>query len=158
MEGAPPPLRALHPDPPPEQLDELAGDGQPEAGPAVLPRGGGVGLGERPEDRLLFRGRDADAGVGHREVQAHSRLTGAGASRVLARLVEPDADDHLTVLGFALSLASLYMVLLVYATQRRDDQLAERREQLTLELALLNEQKTAKLIELTPLTAPLGNN
>ena len=51
-------------------------------------------------------------------------------------------------LGFALSLASLYMVLLVYATQRRDDQLAERREQLTLELALLNEQKTAKLIEL----------
>jgi uncharacterized membrane protein len=51
-------------------------------------------------------------------------------------------------LGFALSLASLYMVLLVYATQRRDDQLAEQREQLTLELALLNEQKTAKLIEL----------
>jgi uncharacterized membrane protein len=40
------------------------------------------------------------------------------------------------------------MVLLVYATQRRDDQLAEQREQLTLELALLNEQKTAKLIEL----------
>ena len=51
-------------------------------------------------------------------------------------------------LGFALALASLYMVLLVYATQRRDDQLAERREQLTLELALLNEQKTAKLIQL----------
>jgi uncharacterized membrane protein len=40
------------------------------------------------------------------------------------------------------------MVLLVYATQRRDDQLAERREQLTLELALLNEHKTAKLIQL----------
>ena len=51
-------------------------------------------------------------------------------------------------LGLALALASLYMVLLVYATQRRDDQLAERRDQLTLELALLNEQKTAKLIQL----------
>ena len=31
-----------------------------------------------------------------------------------------------------------------YATQRRDDQLTELREQMTLELALLNEQKTAK--------------
>jgi len=51
-------------------------------------------------------------------------------------------------LGIALALASLYMVLLVYANQRRDDQLAEVREQLTLELALLNEQKTAKLIAL----------
>jgi uncharacterized membrane protein len=34
-------------------------------------------------------------------------------------------------LGIALSLASLYMVLLVYATQRRDDQLTDLREQLT---------------------------
>jgi len=51
-------------------------------------------------------------------------------------------------LGFALALSSLYMILLVYANQRRDDQLAEIREQLTLELALLNEHKTAKIIEL----------
>jgi uncharacterized membrane protein len=51
-------------------------------------------------------------------------------------------------LGIVISLASLYMVLLVYANQRRDDELAELREQLTLELALLNEQKTAKVISL----------
>ena len=51
-------------------------------------------------------------------------------------------------LGFVLSLSSLYMVLLVYASQRRDDELAELREQLTLELAFLNERKTAKVIEL----------
>jgi uncharacterized membrane protein len=51
-------------------------------------------------------------------------------------------------LGFGLSLSSLYMVLLVYANQRRDDELAEIREQLTLELALLNDKKTAKLIQL----------
>lgn len=51
-------------------------------------------------------------------------------------------------LEIAVSFASLYMVLLVYANQRRDDELAELREQLTLELALLNEQKTAKLIAL----------
>jgi uncharacterized membrane protein len=51
-------------------------------------------------------------------------------------------------LTFALTLGSLYIVILIYATQRRDDQLAELREQLTLELALLSEQKTAKLIQL----------
>ena len=47
-----------------------------------------------------------------------------------------------------LTLGSLYIVILIYATQRRDDQLAELREQMTLELALLNEQKTAKVIQL----------
>lgn len=48
----------------------------------------------------------------------------------------------------AIALASFYMVALIYATQRREDQLSELREQLTLELALLNEQKTAKVIQL----------
>jgi uncharacterized membrane protein len=48
----------------------------------------------------------------------------------------------------AVSLASLYMVVLILATQRREDQLSQRREQLTLELAILTEQKTAKIIQL----------
>ena len=51
-------------------------------------------------------------------------------------------------LGHAVSLASLYMVVLIYANQRYDDQLAQVREQLTLELALLGEQKTTKVIQL----------
>jgi uncharacterized membrane protein len=51
-------------------------------------------------------------------------------------------------LAGAVSLASLYMVVLILATQRREDQLAQHREQLILELALLSEQKTAKVIEL----------
>jgi uncharacterized membrane protein len=51
-------------------------------------------------------------------------------------------------LAGAVSLASLYMVVLILATQRREDQLAQHREQLILELALLGEQKTAKVIEL----------
>jgi uncharacterized membrane protein len=51
-------------------------------------------------------------------------------------------------LAGAISLASLYMVVLILATQRREDQLARHREQLILELALLSEQKTAKVIEL----------
>ena len=51
-------------------------------------------------------------------------------------------------LSIAFSLASFYMVILIYATQQRDDELAELREQLTLELALLSEKKTAKIIQL----------
>src|ERR1700751_3152174 len=42
----------------------------------------------------------------------------------------------------AVSLASLYMVVLILATQRRENQLAQLREQLNLELAILSEQKT----------------
>ncbi len=51
-------------------------------------------------------------------------------------------------LAGAVSLASLYMVVLILATQRRADQLAQLREQLNLELAILSEQKTAKVIQL----------
>jgi uncharacterized membrane protein len=43
---------------------------------------------------------------------------------------------------------SLYITVLILITQRREDQLAEQREQLTLELALINDQKTAKIIQL----------
>ncbi len=48
----------------------------------------------------------------------------------------------------ATGLAALYMTVLILATQRREDQLASHREQLTLELAIVSEQKTAKIIEL----------
>ncbi len=37
---------------------------------------------------------------------------------------------------------------MILINQRRDDELANRREQLTLELAILSEQKTAKIIQL----------
>ena len=46
------------------------------------------------------------------------------------------------------ALGALYITLLILATQRREDQLASRREQLTLELSLLSEQKNAKIIAL----------
>jgi uncharacterized membrane protein len=49
-----------------------------------------------------------------------------------------------TVLG---SLA-FFVALIILATQRRADHLAEHREQLTLELAILSEQKSAKIISL----------
>ena len=48
----------------------------------------------------------------------------------------------------AISAAALYMAAVILATQRREDQLSNLREQLTLELAILSEQKTAKTIQL----------
>ena len=46
------------------------------------------------------------------------------------------------------SVAALFMTVFILVTQRREDELSELREQLTLELAMLSEQKTAKLIDL----------
>ena len=51
-------------------------------------------------------------------------------------------------LSGAASLASLYLVVLILTTQRRDDRLTQRRELLNLELAILSEQKIAKVIQL----------
>ena len=48
----------------------------------------------------------------------------------------------------AIGLAGLVIASLILTTQRRDDELASYREQLTLELSILSEQKTAKIIEL----------
>jgi len=45
-------------------------------------------------------------------------------------------------------LAALYMTILIVSTQRHDDELAAYRERLMLELVILSEQKTAKVIEL----------
>lgn len=47
-----------------------------------------------------------------------------------------------------LGLLALYVTVLILTTQRREDQLAGYREQLTLELAILSEQKSAKIIAL----------
>ena len=46
------------------------------------------------------------------------------------------------------ALTALYMTVLILTTQRREDELTGHREQLTLELAILSEQKSAKIIAL----------
>lgn len=48
----------------------------------------------------------------------------------------------------AVALTALYMTVFILITQRREDQLASLREQLTLELSMLSEQKAAKIIGL----------
>jgi uncharacterized membrane protein len=67
------------------------------------------------------------------------------AAAVSDRPIDPPPFSGLEV---AVSLVSLYIVVLILATQRREYQLAQLREQLTLELAILSEQKTAKVIQL----------
>lgn len=47
-----------------------------------------------------------------------------------------------------LGITALYVTVLILTTQRREDQLAGYREQLTLELAIVSEQKSAKIIAL----------
>jgi uncharacterized membrane protein len=51
-------------------------------------------------------------------------------------------------LSEAVSLVSLYMVVLILIAQEREDQLGRQREMLILELAILSEQKIAKVIQL----------
>ena len=49
------------------------------------------------------------------------------------------------------SAAALYTTAVILIAQKRDDELSSLREQLTLELAILGEQKSAKTIELLEL-------
>lgn len=51
-------------------------------------------------------------------------------------------------LELAATVAALLISVLILVTQRREDQLADRRAQLTLELALLADRKSAKIIAL----------
>ena len=72
----------------------------------------------------------------------------AGNLTVLAMGHKPWDEPPFSWLQGATGVAALYMTILILATQRREDQLASHREQLTLELGILSEQKAAKIIQL----------
>jgi uncharacterized membrane protein len=67
---------------------------------------------------------------------------------VLALGYRPPDPPPFAWLAGASSLASLYMVILILTTQTGDDRLTERHELLNLELAILAEQKIAKVVAL----------
>ncbi|MDR3519036.1 MAG: DUF1003 domain-containing protein [Azospirillaceae bacterium] len=48
----------------------------------------------------------------------------------------------------AATIVAVYIAALILTTQRREDNLTRHRDQLTLELGILSERKTAKIIEL----------
>lgn len=76
-------------------------------------------------------------------------LAWIGINLWLARAGAAAADPPpFAALELFATLAALAMGMLILATQRREDVLAEKRSQLTLELALLNETKSAKIISL----------
>lgn len=76
-------------------------------------------------------------------------ITWIGANLVLQRLTGHSLDKPAFpwLQGFA-ELITIYITTLVLMSQRRKDQLSELREQLTLELAITTELKSAKLIAL----------
>jgi uncharacterized membrane protein len=52
------------------------------------------------------------------------------------------------LLATIVSTIALYLAAMILMTQRHDDEMATRREQITLELAILSEQKSSKIIAL----------
>lgn len=72
----------------------------------------------------------------------------AGNLLALRAGAEPWDAPPFAWLQAALGVMALYVTVLILATQRREDQLAGYREQLTLELAIVSEQKSAKIIAL----------
>ena len=72
------------------------------------------------------------------------------AGNIIASLygLKPWNEAPFAWLQGAMALLDLYITVLILTTQRRQDQLAGYREQLTLELAILSEQKSANIIAL----------
>jgi uncharacterized membrane protein len=71
--------------------------------------------------------------------------------------LEPPDPPPFTGLLSVVAVLALYLTFFILATEQRADNLAERREQLTLELALLAERKTSKVIELLEASRPYDN-
>jgi uncharacterized membrane protein len=65
----------------------------------------------------------------------------------LAGLPAPDPPPF-GYLQVITAISAIYITLLILITQRRENELSEARDQLTLELAMLNEQKSAKIVSL----------
>ncbi|HWY62333.1 MAG TPA: DUF1003 domain-containing protein [Rhizomicrobium sp.] len=72
-----------------------------------------------------------------------------GANLLLGRagLAMPDAPPY-PLLALAVSCVALFIAVLILASQTRADRLANLRQQMTLEVALLTTQKASKLVEL----------
>jgi len=72
-----------------------------------------------------------------------------GANLVAARLgLAPLDPPPFAGLESVAAIASLLIVTLILSTQRSEDELADHRTQLILELSISNDQKIAKIIEL----------
>lgn len=107
---------------------------------------------------------EADAGLLQRLVERVTRRAGSPGFIALLTVLfvswmalnfgllasgrKPVDDPPFFWLQGATALTALYMTVFILTTQRREDKLAALRDQLTLELSILSEQKSAKIIEL----------
>ncbi len=100
---------------------------------------------ERTIERLIVQlGRPAAAGaIG--VIIALWIAANVVLSRMHAQPFDPAPFAYLQ--GF-ISAAALLMTVLILTSQRRENRLSERRALLTLQLAMVSEQKVAKLVEL----------
>jgi uncharacterized membrane protein len=72
-----------------------------------------------------------------------------GVNLAARRLGWPQFDaPPFSAMAAAASVGSLYLAALIITTQRRDDKLARHRDELTLQLVILSDQKSAKIIQL----------
>ncbi len=100
---------------------------------------------QRAVDRMTrFVGRPRFVGL-----MTAAFSTWIGANLAL-HLLKRDPFDPLPFpwLETGATLLALYISVLILITQRRENELTEHREQLTLELSILSEKKSAKIIEL----------
>ncbi len=67
---------------------------------------------------------------------------------VLGRFGAAFDSPPFSILQGIAQLAALYITVLILITQRHENELTNHRQQLTLELAMLSEQKNAKIVEL----------
>ncbi len=76
-------------------------------------------------------------------------LAWVGTNLAAARLGyrPPDPPPFIWLQG-ATTIGTMFVAALILTTQRREDQLANHRSQLILELIIVNDQKNAKIIEL----------
>ena len=107
---------------------------------------------------------DAEAGGLQRAIERLTRRAGSPAFAALLSVLvvgwialnlgllaagrEPLDEPPFIWMQGAVALTALYMTIFILTTQRREDKLAGLRDQLTLELSILGEQKTAKIIGL----------
>ena len=75
-------------------------------------------------------------------------VLGAWAALAIAKAGGRVDQPIFAWLEFAATVAALVISMLILVTQRREDELAERRAQLTLELALLADRRSAKIVAL----------
>ena len=108
----------------------------------ALSRGPGA-----PKSSIQSDARDRAARHADREYGRHRRLDHPQSRSAQFGRAALDPFPF-PLLSAAVSTVGFYLAAMILISQRHDDEMATRGEQMTLELAILGEQKSAKIISL----------